>query len=159
VHVGVMVAWHLPWLYDAAVADDLVHLAEHASFVVTAATFWWLVLAARRGGPSPAAVLLVFAEAMAAAALGVAMVVARTPWYPTFAARQGTEALVDQQVAGAIMWGYGGGAALVVGAGAFAAWLASGEPSGPTSTSTGVGDPAPPPAGVGAGPSVRASSS
>ncbi len=153
-----MVGWHLPWLYDEAATHDLVHVAEHASFVITAAAFWWLVLAARRGGPSPVAVLLVFAEAMAAAALGVAMVVATHALVPGLRRQQGTDALVDQQVAGAIMWGYGGVAALVVGAGAFAAWLASGEPSGPSSTST-TGLGAGPPSSLGSGPSVRASSS
>ena len=158
VHVGVMVAWHLPRLYDEAATHDLVHVAEHASFVITAAAFWWLVLAARRSGPSPTAVLLVFAEAMAAAALGVAMVVARTPWYPVYVARQGTDALVDQQVAGAIMWGYGGVAALAVGAGAFAAWLASGEPSRSTPASSTTPGAGPSPS-VGSGPSVRVPSS
>ena len=40
--------WHVPGLYEAAIHHEVVHLAEHASFVVTAVFFWWTVIGARR---------------------------------------------------------------------------------------------------------------
>ena len=64
-----------------------------------------------------------FAATLPATALGILMTLARTPWYATYGG--GAGALRDQQVAGALMWGFGG-SALVVGAAAlFASWLAS----------------------------------
>ncbi len=43
--VATLWAWHSPVLYNAALADENVHLAEHLSFVVSATVFWWPVLA------------------------------------------------------------------------------------------------------------------
>ena len=62
-----------------------------------------------------------FAATLPATALGILLTLARTPWYAPYG--HGATALRDQQVAGALMWGFGG-SALVVGAAAlFASWL------------------------------------
>ena len=37
-------AWHLPVLFEAALADPWLHWLEHASFLGTAALFWWAML-------------------------------------------------------------------------------------------------------------------
>jgi cytochrome c oxidase assembly factor CtaG len=101
----------------------LVHALEHVSFVVTAALFWWMALGATRRSRRGLGVLAVFAATLPATALGISLTLSRAPWYATYG--RGAAALHDQQVAGAIMWGFGG-AALVVGAAAlFASWLAS----------------------------------
>jgi cytochrome c oxidase assembly factor CtaG len=57
-----------------------------------------------------------------ATALGILMTMAQTPWYGPYAA--GGDALRDQQVAGALMWGFGGSALVVAAAALFASWLA-----------------------------------
>jgi cytochrome c oxidase assembly factor CtaG len=41
--------WHLPALYDAALADDGVHLVQHLCFFLTAALFWWGIAHGRYG--------------------------------------------------------------------------------------------------------------
>src|SRR5256886_10681559 len=43
-YVGGLYAWHLPALYDAALADERIHVAEHAWFLVTALVFWSVVI-------------------------------------------------------------------------------------------------------------------
>ena len=52
VHVVVMVGWHAPFAFDAAAGSSWIHLAEHASFVITAAAFWWLVSPHVGGDPT-----------------------------------------------------------------------------------------------------------
>jgi putative membrane protein len=43
-YVGGLYAWHLPAFYDAALADERIHLAEHAWFFVSALLFWSVVI-------------------------------------------------------------------------------------------------------------------
>jgi cytochrome c oxidase assembly factor CtaG len=50
------------------------------------------------------------------------MTFAQSVWYPSYL-RPGHDALTDQQLAGAVMWGYGGVAAVLGGVYLFARWL------------------------------------
>ncbi|MDP8971111.1 MAG: cytochrome c oxidase assembly protein, partial [Actinomycetota bacterium] len=105
----VLWAWHLPSLYQLALANDGVHAAEHASFLLTAALLWWLVVTRHRPRAlvRPAAVLLVFATALQSSALGAVLTFASAPLYPIHAAAAaawGLAPLQDQQLAGVIMW-------------------------------------------------------
>lgn len=47
IHGGLLWLWHLPALFDAALASKTVHLAQHASFFGSAVLFWWALF---RGG-------------------------------------------------------------------------------------------------------------
>ncbi len=42
--VGTMWIWHWPPLYNAALANQPVHVVEHLMFLVSAVIFWWPVL-------------------------------------------------------------------------------------------------------------------
>ncbi len=42
--LAVLVAWHIPVLYEAALTQPLVHRAEHLSFVVVGALVWTLLI-------------------------------------------------------------------------------------------------------------------
>ena len=42
--VGVLVAWHVPVLYEAALGSPALHRLEHASFVLVGALVWTLVI-------------------------------------------------------------------------------------------------------------------
>jgi len=42
--LGVVVAWHLPVLYDAALRHPLLHRVEHLSFVAVGALVWTLLI-------------------------------------------------------------------------------------------------------------------
>jgi putative membrane protein len=108
VHVGTLWAWHLPGPYQAALASDAVHAAEHASFLGTAVLFWWVVLSrpGRRRLAPGFAVLYLFAAALQGSALGALLTLAPAPLYPlqAAAASSGPAALADQQLAGLVMW-------------------------------------------------------
>ena len=127
VQMATMVVWHLVGPYDAAARNQAVHFAEHATFLVTATVFWWMAVQARRGIRSGAALIAVFVDSLAAIAIGAALLLAPEPLYPAYAIAQGTGALADQQLAGVVMWAYGGLAALAVGVGSFVSWLRSVE--------------------------------
>ncbi len=118
-----LLLWHVPAWYEAAVRHPALHALEHVTFVATAALFWWMALGATRRSRRGLGVLAVFAATLPATALGILMTLSRTPWYPTYG--KGAGALRDQQVAGALMWGFGGAALVIGAAGLFASWLAS----------------------------------
>ena len=48
--IVVMVAWHIPVLYDAALRHPIVHRFEHLSFVVVGALVWTLLIDPARHG-------------------------------------------------------------------------------------------------------------
>ena len=104
-------AWHMPTLYEAALSHDVLHVAEHVSFLGTALLLWSVVLGsgARRGPAArPIAAMLVFANGVQGTALGAVLIFASGPLYPVHAAGAaawGTTLVQDQQLAGALMWG------------------------------------------------------
>jgi len=156
--VAAMVAWHLSGPYDAAVRVQWLHALEHLCFVVTATAFWWVALRARGRARRGPAVIAIFLSSLAAIGLGAAFLVSPTPLYPLYARRDGAGAIADQQLAGVVMWAYGGVAALAVGLGSFVAWLRSLEraespsPTSPPLPSSGpsTAPPAGRPSGSGA---------
>jgi putative membrane protein len=100
----VLWAWHLPVLYDAAVASDALHVVEHISFVATSWLFW---LAVTRGGDHLKGAGIVFLVGLQSAALGALLTFASEPLFESHAGgseRLGLTALEDQQLAGGIMW-------------------------------------------------------
>jgi cytochrome c oxidase assembly factor CtaG len=108
-HVGALWLWHLPSLYDAAIRNETLHMAEHASFFLTALLFWYPLADPHRGRRYGVGVatLYLFAAALQCTLLGALMSFARHPWYPAHAgttAAWGLSPLEDQQVAGLIMW-------------------------------------------------------
>ncbi|MEV1289488.1 cytochrome c oxidase assembly protein [Micromonospora sp. NPDC049679] len=122
---GVLWSWHLPGPYLLALADPVVHGAEHASLAAAAWLLWSLVLGARQHRLSgPLAVLLLFATMMPASALAAVLTFAPAPLYPHGAlAPDGGDPLVDQQLAGLVMWIPMDVAVLAVGVVVFLGWL------------------------------------
>jgi putative membrane protein len=102
-------AWHMPALYEAALAHEPLHVLEHASFFGAALLFWSVVFASgtRRGLPRPVAIVLVFASGVQGSALGAVLLFASTPLYAVHEAGArlwDVSPLADQQLAGALMW-------------------------------------------------------
>jgi putative membrane protein len=118
-------AWHLPRLYEAALANRGVHALEHLSFLGTAILFWWSILHAGRLGYG-SGVVFVFGLALETTILGALLTFAEAPWYSahlTPAPVWGLSALEDQQLAGLTMWVPGGGIYLIVALRLFFIWL------------------------------------
>ena len=111
-HAAAIWVWHLPSLYDATVSSEVMHAAQHASFVVTALLFWWVVLrpSPARGGTA-AAIALLFGTVMHTGALGAVLTLSSRVLYTVYTSTTGAwgfTSIQDQQVGGLIMWVPGG---------------------------------------------------
>ena len=112
VQVGVLVGWHLPALYDAALENETstASSTSRCSRLPSSSVVSWPL---ERGGRGRRRVRAVRRDTPGHG-LGVAMTLARTPWYAAYAAED-PHALADQQLAGVVMWAYAGLAAFVGG--------------------------------------------
>jgi putative membrane protein len=108
VHAIALWSWHVPALFDAALASERLHWLQHLSFFVTALLFWWSLLRGRaRERGYGAAVLYLFATSLHSGFLGILLALARQPLYPAqtrTSPEWGLTPLEDQQLAGLIMW-------------------------------------------------------
>ena len=106
--------WHLPAPYDLALRYEGIHIVEHLSFMATAVINWWPVLGPLLEVPRlshPGRMAYLFLNSLASAALGILLVFARDPLYPSYVEAPrvfGISALADQQLGGLIMWVPGG---------------------------------------------------
>jgi cytochrome c oxidase assembly factor CtaG len=74
--IGTFWGWHAPLLYNAALANEPLHIVEHLSFLVTSAIFWWPVLAPvvnKRLSP-PMALVYLLAAGLSNTLLGIILV-------------------------------------------------------------------------------------
>lgn len=138
--VIVVIGWHVPAAYEAAVRSPVLHVLEHLMFLAAAALYWMSLLGAR---PSyrrtyGASLLALFAIMLVGTAGGALMTLAETPLYPLHAARAtaaGIDWLVDQQTAGLIMWVPLGVVNLVVFVWLTSVWLRAVDSAASTSRS------------------------
>ena len=129
-HAVALWVWHLPSLYQAAVLDDRIHALQHLMFTGTACLFWWGLVRGRYGRLGyGAAVFYVFATAMHSGGLGALITFASAPLYPLYVHRagHGVDPLVDQQMAGLIMWIPAGVVLMIFGLALLSAWLGESE--------------------------------
>lgn len=106
--VATLWVWHVPGAYDAAVRSTPVHLLEHACFLAVGWLFWHhLVRLARTRGRGIAAAAYLAAVVPPGAALGAVLTFPDHPLYPAQAAHAralGVDPLLDQRIAGLVMW-------------------------------------------------------
>ncbi|MDB4990670.1 MAG: hypothetical protein JWN04_5848 [Myxococcaceae bacterium] len=119
--------WHIPALFEAALADEWVHGVQHASFFLTALLFWWGLVHGRYGRAGYGlSFLFVLLTAMHTGALGALLSFSEHAWYPTYRARSQPlelDPVFDQQVAGLIMWVGAGLWMMLLALALFLAWL------------------------------------
>ncbi len=108
---GVFLFWHLPGLYDAALANERIHILEHLGFLAAAVVGWWPVLGPSRRYAPPASrplqMLYLFFNMFPSMALGAIITFSANPPYPFYEGVQriwGLTVQADQQLAGLIMW-------------------------------------------------------
>jgi cytochrome c oxidase assembly factor CtaG len=120
-------AWHLPYLYEAALSRPTVHRLQHLSFFMTALLFWWSMFYGARRERTPAlALLCLFVTSLHTGALGLVIGLANRLWIPgqsANAAAWGLTPLEDQQLGGLIMWVPGGASYLVAALALVALWI------------------------------------
>lgn len=129
--VAAMWIWHLPAAYDLAVQNEFAHVIEHACFLLTAWLFWWHLLSpSRRRLQGMPAVFYLAASVPPGAALGAVLTFPQHTLYPAqahLAAEAGIDPLLDQRIAGLVMWVPLDFAYLVLAVLLFARWLQSFE--------------------------------
>lgn len=108
VWLATLYAWHLPPMYEAALASRLVHDLEHVSFALTGVLAWWPLLDPthqRIEGRVWKAGYVVAAR-MVGGVLGILLIAWPDQLYATYGNESlayGISPLVDQQVAGGMM--------------------------------------------------------
>lgn len=106
----VLVVWHVPVLYQAAMRNSVVHDLEHLTFIAAGILIWWPVLSESKLLPRAADhVLLVylFLLPVPTSILGAMIAFSEDVLYPLYAvAPRFWEIAVrsDQELAGLLMW-------------------------------------------------------
>lgn len=125
--------WHLPALYGAALANNVVHAAQHTCFLV-AGSFMWAALIEPLPGPawfgSGFKALYVVVVRVIEAALANVFIWSSRPFYPHYVAAprlDGISALSDQNTAGAVLLLEGSLLTFGVLAWLFLRWAGEGE--------------------------------
>jgi cytochrome c oxidase assembly factor CtaG len=105
---GVLWIWHLPGPYDAAVRSSAAHAAEHVAFLGIAFAFWGGVL---RTGPRRRinyvpSMILVIGAMMLTGWLAAVLTFGKIdyPIYVQRAALLHIDPMIDQELAGTLMW-------------------------------------------------------
>lgn len=115
--LGDLALWHVPALYDAALASEALHAFEHLTFLVVFMAFWWPLLAPAPRRLAPGAALAYLALCAAGCAvIGVLVTFAPLGTWAHYL-RAGEDPLGirawlaqaippadDQQLGGLVMW-------------------------------------------------------
>lgn len=117
--VGTMIFWHVPVFFNAALANDGLHVLQHLSFLITGTLFWWPVLTPienRRMSPLTA-ISYLFSACVSCSFLGAALTFAQPGLYPAYLNPEdhlgllpllryswGLDPANDQQLGGLLMW-------------------------------------------------------
>jgi putative membrane protein len=107
--VGVLVAWHVPALYEAALQRPALHRAEHVSFVLVGALVWTLMIdpSAHRRLTLSGRIALVAGLFWMGQLLAYPFVFGFEPYYDVYAEQPerilGLSPLADQKLAGVVM--------------------------------------------------------
>ena len=110
----VVAAWHLPPLYNYALAHHPVHIVQHLMFLVASVLMWWPVLSPLPELPRlsyPGQMLYLFLMSIPMAVVSVYISYADTVLYPMYASAPriwGISPMNDQMIGGLIMWIPGG---------------------------------------------------
>lgn len=100
---AILWSWHLPALYDRALGDTSIYWAMQLSLLATAVWFWRELLVAPAMPAAMAAIVGMAQMGM----LGALLTFAPSPLYAAHAATTlpwGLDQIVDQQLAGLVMW-------------------------------------------------------
>lgn len=117
--IGTMTIWHLPVLYNFAIAHEPVHIFQHLTFLVTGTMFWWPIMSPlpeRRLAPV-ASIFYLFAAVMENSLLGILITFMPVGYYTAYVhpadplgalhlIRDQWElsAISDQRLGGLFMW-------------------------------------------------------
>lgn len=110
----VLAGWHLPPVYNTAMANHGVHIGQHLMFMAAAVMLWWPILSPLPELPRlsyPMQILYLFLTTIPMSIVAVYITYSDTLLYPAYAAAPRIAALSplqDQLLGGLIMWIPGG---------------------------------------------------
>ena len=129
----VLVAWHLPPLYNLAMEAHPVHIAQHLMIMAASVLLWWPLLSPTRDlprAPYPVQLLYLFIVGLPMVMVSIFITMADSVLYPYYAAAPrvwtALSPLADQHLGGLIMWIPGGLVFLVAISVVFFRWQAAG---------------------------------
>jgi cytochrome c oxidase assembly factor CtaG len=108
--VGAMLVWHVPALFNAALASEGLHIFQHLSLLVTGTIFWWPILAPveSRRLETLGAIAYLFSACVCCSLLGAFLTFAPVGLYPAYlnppSHLWGLDPKSDQQLGGMLMW-------------------------------------------------------
>jgi len=144
----VMIAWHVPVIYDATLDSELLHVAEHLMFVAAGLVLYWPMLQATSAGArwqmSPGAKLLyILVATLPQDTVALALIFSRVPFYDyyTHAPRlvSTLTPVIDQTVAGAVLMIFGKATMVVAALAVFILWFEGERQADMAATSSKVG--------------------
>ncbi|MGH7663767.1 MAG: cytochrome c oxidase assembly protein [Gemmatimonadaceae bacterium] len=109
-----VIAWHVPALYNTAVAIHPVHIVQHLTFMAAAVLMWWPILGPLPELPRlsyPGQLLYCFLLSIPMSIVAIYITYADVLLYPGYASAPrlwGLSPMDDQLVGGLIMWIPGG---------------------------------------------------
>jgi putative membrane protein len=110
----VLAFWHLPPMYNLALAQHPVHITQHLMFIAASVLMWWPLtspLPELPRAPYPAQMLYCFLMVIPMSVISIYIAMADRLLYPLYATAPrlwGITPMEDQQYGGLIMWIPGG---------------------------------------------------
>jgi putative membrane protein len=110
----VIAAWHLPVLYNVAMAHHEIHILQHLMFMAAAVMLWWPILSPLPELPRlsyPMQMLYLFLTTIPMSIVAVYITYSDNLLYPAYASAPrlwGITPMDDQLIGGLIMWIPGG---------------------------------------------------
>jgi putative membrane protein len=105
----VLIVWHIPVVYEAALENEGLHISEHLSFLAAGVINWWPIFSTSKDFPpisSGLQIIFLFLEGIPSTILTGIIVFASDVLIPTYAEAPrvfGISAIEDQQIAGLSM--------------------------------------------------------
>jgi len=131
----IIAAWHLPPLYNAAMANHDIHILEHVMFMVAAILMWWPLLSPLPELPRlayPGQMLYSWLMTIPMTIIAIYIAMADSVLYPAYASAPRIlplSPLEDQLLGALIMWIPGGIVFYIIMTVVFFKWNARGEDS------------------------------
>jgi putative membrane protein len=128
----VMIAWHLPPLYDATLSSEGLHVVEHLTFIAAGVVLYWPVLEvtsaqARWQLSDPIKLLYLLVATLPQDGVALALIFSRVPFYDFYVHAPRLVAsltpVIDQTVAGAVLMTLGKATLAVAAIAVFFRWF------------------------------------
>jgi putative membrane protein len=110
----VIIFWHLPFAYNAAMANHGIHILQHLTLIAAAVLMWWPLMSPLPELPRlsyPGQMLYCFLMVIPMSVVAIYIAMADTVLYPAYALAPriwDLTPMTDQHIGGLIMWIPGG---------------------------------------------------